>query len=285
MYLFTNHYEVLGVPETASPDEVREAYRAWVRRTHPGPDFVAGNEAKQLARDVLCDPARREAFDRELAEENDLLGSVRAPRIRMNVASTPARPTASTTSTGGYAAASSASSAGSAASAGSGASASAMRQPSTAGPAPPPAQVPDEPTAAVPSSPRSHKIVAAAIALALWIPTVLIGLDLWRAYPGAFTSAWHTPAYLALAAVTMLASFRAVVVLAGYRGLLDWSEWSLYVGRYLFTAVVAAGIVGGIGYVAANAETLVERRYLSEIAIGVAVFTLLLISWRALTED
>jgi curved DNA-binding protein CbpA len=61
------HYQVLGVPESASEDEVRQAYRRLAKAAHPD---VAG-DAEQFRRiaeayDVLTDPVQRAAYDRGL---------------------------------------------------------------------------------------------------------------------------------------------------------------------------------------------------------------------------
>ncbi len=61
-------YEVLGIEPTASPDEVRVAYRQAARRHHP--DYGGDGERMQdlnAAWQVLGDPARRLAYDRQLA--------------------------------------------------------------------------------------------------------------------------------------------------------------------------------------------------------------------------
>ncbi|MEA5453131.1 J domain-containing protein [Sinomonas sp. JGH33] len=59
-----SHYEVLGVPVTASPQEVKAAYRRAARVHHPD---HGGDPAEfrrvTLAYEVLSDPKRREAYD------------------------------------------------------------------------------------------------------------------------------------------------------------------------------------------------------------------------------
>lgn len=62
-----DHYEVLGIPRTASADAIRAAYLTLVKRYHPD---VAGDEgsdemmaALNEAHDVLRDPAARAAYD------------------------------------------------------------------------------------------------------------------------------------------------------------------------------------------------------------------------------
>jgi curved DNA-binding protein CbpA len=61
------HYEVLGIPEGASEDDVRQAYRRLVKAAHPD---VAGDPAQfrriTEAYDVLTDAAQRAAYDRGL---------------------------------------------------------------------------------------------------------------------------------------------------------------------------------------------------------------------------
>ncbi|MED5393943.1 MAG: DnaJ domain-containing protein [Actinomycetota bacterium] len=67
-----DHYRTLGVPASASPDELRDAYRALARRLHP--DRVADPSARRSADDrmakvneawrVLGDPDLRAAYDR-----------------------------------------------------------------------------------------------------------------------------------------------------------------------------------------------------------------------------
>ena len=61
-------YEVLGIEPSASPEEVRVAYRQAARRHHP--DYGGDGERMQhlnAAWRVLGDPARRLAYDRQLA--------------------------------------------------------------------------------------------------------------------------------------------------------------------------------------------------------------------------
>ncbi|CAN5377828.1 molecular chaperone DnaJ [soil metagenome] len=62
-----DHYEVLGVDKTASPDEIKKAYRRLARELHP--DVNSAPEASERfkdvthAYDVLSDPRQREQYD------------------------------------------------------------------------------------------------------------------------------------------------------------------------------------------------------------------------------
>jgi len=71
-----SHYETLGVPPTAGPDELHDAFKNLARRYHP--DRTAGQAAaeRQAADDrmrninaawsVLSDPGRRRSYDHQL---------------------------------------------------------------------------------------------------------------------------------------------------------------------------------------------------------------------------
>jgi curved DNA-binding protein CbpA len=87
------HYQVLGVRSKASPDEIRAAHRARVKELHPdrhgadqaSPEFLA----VQNAFEVLSDPARRTAYDAQVAYEQRMAAqreAAEASRARAEMA-------------------------------------------------------------------------------------------------------------------------------------------------------------------------------------------------------
>ncbi|MBI4663616.1 MAG: DnaJ domain-containing protein [Verrucomicrobia bacterium] len=80
---FKDYYEILGVPRTASAEEIRKAFRKLARRYHPD---VARNKAaaeekfKEIneAYEVLGDPKKREQYD-ELGANWNRMGSFTPP--------------------------------------------------------------------------------------------------------------------------------------------------------------------------------------------------------------
>jgi len=63
-----DYYEILGLPRTASADEIRKAFRKLARQLHPdvnkAPDAAKKFSEAQEAYDVLSDDQKRKAYDR-----------------------------------------------------------------------------------------------------------------------------------------------------------------------------------------------------------------------------
>lgn len=64
-----NRYDVLGIKEDATPEEIKKAYRKLAAKTHPdrnGEDMTPLFRSVQDAYETLSDPLKRAAYDHEL---------------------------------------------------------------------------------------------------------------------------------------------------------------------------------------------------------------------------
>src|ERR1700759_4036429 len=65
---YTDYYKILGIPKTASEEDVKKAYRKLARKLHPDlnpNDKVANAKFQQIneANEVLSDPEKRKKYD------------------------------------------------------------------------------------------------------------------------------------------------------------------------------------------------------------------------------
>lgn len=82
----TTHYQRLGLPPLATPDEIRQAFRRRSKQLHPDTAVLPAAEATRAFRDlqeayaILSDPDRRRAYDRQLAIDSPRPAAVTLPR-------------------------------------------------------------------------------------------------------------------------------------------------------------------------------------------------------------
>ncbi|MFM8714757.1 MAG: J domain-containing protein [Actinomycetota bacterium] len=93
----TDHYAVLGVARNATIDDIRRAYRNRMRTAHPDSRGVAGSPASSTtaevtriaeAWNVLSSPARRAAYDLQLATGSAAGAGARASSNASSASST-----------------------------------------------------------------------------------------------------------------------------------------------------------------------------------------------------
>ena len=92
---FRDYYETLGVPRTATLDDIKRAYRKLARKYHPDVNKEKDAEAKFKevgeAYAVLKDPEKRAAYDRFGAEHEGRAGVHAAAGTGTRASSSPAR--------------------------------------------------------------------------------------------------------------------------------------------------------------------------------------------------
>ena len=86
-----DHYATLGLDRRCTAAQIRSAYRLLSKRFHPdlNPDSteaLARSQALNAAQEVLSDPARRRAYDRDLGTREESVVPRRAGKIERNIA-------------------------------------------------------------------------------------------------------------------------------------------------------------------------------------------------------
>lgn len=85
-----DHYAILGLDRACSPDQIRTAYRILAKRVHPDLNGQGG-EATQRAQEVnaayevLSDPARKLAYDREWSERRRSTPKAARARVERDI--------------------------------------------------------------------------------------------------------------------------------------------------------------------------------------------------------
>jgi DnaJ-class molecular chaperone len=88
---FPDHYAILGVGRRCTAEEIRVAYRLAAKQHHPdlnGHSHEATERARQInaAHEILGDPQKRRAYDRDLAERDGPKSSPgRSGKIERNI--------------------------------------------------------------------------------------------------------------------------------------------------------------------------------------------------------
>ena len=84
------HYATLGLDRRCSAGDIRAAYRALARHHHPdlnpdSPAAVARTQQLNAAHEILSDPERRRAYDRELDAPKKSAAKARTAKIQRNI--------------------------------------------------------------------------------------------------------------------------------------------------------------------------------------------------------
>jgi curved DNA-binding protein len=86
-----NHYATLGLHRRCTDEQIRIAYRLLAKQHHPdlnggSVDSIEQTQALNAAHEVLGDPNRRAAYDRQCASAESSARPVRPSRIQKNLA-------------------------------------------------------------------------------------------------------------------------------------------------------------------------------------------------------
>ena len=85
-----NHYAALGLDHRCTTEQIRAAYRLLAKRHHPdlnqgSPEAGARTQALNAAHEILTDPKRRLAYDRQLAAEKKSARPGRGAMVERNI--------------------------------------------------------------------------------------------------------------------------------------------------------------------------------------------------------
>ena len=86
-----DHYATLGLDRRCTAAQIRSAYRLLAKRFHPdlnpgSAEALARSQALNAAHEILSDPARRRAYDRDLGAREEPVAPRRAGKIERNIA-------------------------------------------------------------------------------------------------------------------------------------------------------------------------------------------------------
>ena len=86
-----DHYATLGLDRLCTTAQIRTAYRLLAKRHHPdlhpdSPEAVSRSQELNAAHETLSDPARRRAYDRELAAQEEPARPPRAAKTERHIA-------------------------------------------------------------------------------------------------------------------------------------------------------------------------------------------------------
>jgi len=85
-----DHYATLGLDRRCTVAQIRTAYRLLAKRIHPdlnphSPEAVTRSQELNAAHEILSDPVRRRAYDRELAASEKTTAPARTAKMERNI--------------------------------------------------------------------------------------------------------------------------------------------------------------------------------------------------------
>ena len=85
-----DHYATLGLDRRCTPAQIRSAYRLLAKRHHPdvnhgSEESLARSRDINAAHEILSDPARRRAYDRELNDGDNPVPPMRAGKVQRDI--------------------------------------------------------------------------------------------------------------------------------------------------------------------------------------------------------